>query len=116
MGAIEIAAHLEILGDTHGAEHVALLGHEREAEPADLRRSLAGDILVLEQDMAGARPQQAGDQLEQRRLACAIGSDERHDLAGLDVQVGTLDDVLGGRISAAEAGDPKQAHAARRPR
>ena len=79
--AVEIAAHLEVLGDAHRAEDVALLRHEGQAEPAELGRAEARDVAVLEHDLARAGRNRPGDQLEQRRLAGAVRADEGDDLA-----------------------------------
>ena len=110
MRAIEEAAHLEILGDAHRAEHVALLRHEGEAEPADVRRVQPGDVAILEPHMAGSRPQQPGDQLEQRRLAGAVRADQGDDLARLDPQRRPAHDLVGRAVAAAQVGDLEEAH------
>ena len=43
-------------------------------------------LVALESDATGARPQQAGDGLQQRRLAGAVRADQRDDLALHDVE------------------------------
>ena len=71
-------------------------------------------VAILEADVAAARPQQAGDQLEQGRLAGAVRPDQRDDLARLDGQRRAAHDLVGRRIAAAQVGDLEEAHAARR--
>ena len=44
------------------------------------------DRLAVDGDAAGGRLMHAGDQLHQRRLAGAIVADQRHDLAGVEVE------------------------------
>ncbi len=54
--------------DLEGARQAALhagVGPER------------GDVLLAEHDLAGVRPQHAGDQVDERRLPGAVGADER---------------------------------------
>src|SRR5262249_39446463 len=46
-----------------------------------LDRSHAGNILAHEQDFAGARREQPGEEIDQRGLAGAIGPDDRDQLA-----------------------------------
>src|SRR5439155_22887508 len=43
-----------------------------------------GDILAVEPDRALRRRQHAGDEIEQRRLAGAVGADQTDDLAAAD--------------------------------
>ena len=51
------------------------------ATPARVTRSgrLAGDVLAVEDDPAGGRPVEAGQAVEERRLAGAVGPDQRDD-------------------------------------
>ena len=51
------------------------------ARACALRRA---DVLALEGDAAGGVAMRAGDGAQQRRLAGAVGADERDRLAGLD--------------------------------
>ena len=47
----------------------------------------------LEQDLARVRPVDAGDEVEDRRLAGAVRADHADDLALVDVQVEPVDDA-----------------------
>src|SRR5205807_4263730 len=47
----------------------------------------AGDVVAVESDLAGARVDEPGYGLEQRRLAGAVGAEEGHDLPLLDLEV-----------------------------
>ena len=51
------------------------------------------DVLALEADRALARVEQAADRLERRRLARAVGADERDDLAPADLDRDALEGV-----------------------
>src|SRR2546425_783562 len=51
----------------------------------------ARDVVVEERDAAGARRQHAGDEVEQRRLAGAVGADERAALARADGELHAVD-------------------------
>ena len=59
-------------------------------------------VAILEPHMAGARPQQPGDQLEQGRLAGAVRPDQGDDLAWLDPQRRAAHDLVGRRVAAAQ--------------
>ena len=77
-------------GEQRAAGHVLQHGHERErlhdleracnAEPGNAIRRQAIDALVAIPDLAGARPMHAGDEIDQRRLAGAVGTDQADDL------------------------------------
>src|SRR3546814_6232786 len=56
---------------------------KRAAElPAeDLMRRQAGDVLVVQEDAPGIRLKEAGDNIEQGRLASAVGADQAGDRA-----------------------------------
>src|SRR5439155_4977052 len=62
-----------------------------DAAPANLMRGEPGDLAALEADRAGARRQGAGDQVEDRRLARAVRSNEAEDLAWLDRERHAID-------------------------
>ena len=51
-----------------------------------LRRG-AGDLGAFEPDQAGVGAVDAGDDVEQRGLARAVGTDEAQDLAALDREI-----------------------------
>ncbi|MGY3125077.1 hypothetical protein ACVWXQ_009014 [Bradyrhizobium sp. S3.14.4] len=87
----------------HGLLHRQRFEDARDLEGAadavthDLRRRAAGEIDAVEQHLAGIRPQGAGDQVEERALACAVRSDHRRERTVGEVQR----DVVG-RLHAAE--------------
>ena len=62
----------EDLHELEGARHAAL---------GERHRADAGDVLALEEDLALGRHQQAGEQVDQRGLAGAVGPHDRDELA-----------------------------------
>src|SRR4029079_4889 len=73
---------------------------ERPCDPdADhLMRLVAGDVGAIERDPPFRRDIQAGDHVEERRLTCAVRSDEAHDGSARDREIDVAD-----RDQAAEA-------------
>jgi hypothetical protein len=73
-----------------------------QARPGDAVGAPGGDVASVEADLAAVGRDDAGDALEQRGLAGAVGADQRGDRAGLDVEIGA-----GERADAVEgAGQP----------
>ena len=70
----------------------------RDAEPHARMRAHAGDVVAVEQDLAGTRRQHAGQQIDDRGLAGAVRADQRMARALLD-----LERHIVGRDDAAEA-------------
>src|SRR6478736_2274950 len=62
-------AHLEVLEHGHAREELAALGRLRDAEPNDVVRRLAGDVLATKHDRAAPRMVEAVDRAEHRRLS-----------------------------------------------
>ena len=63
------------LGDLEGPRHAA---------PDAARRQQMRDVLAVENDAARCRREEAGDQIEEGRLAGAVRADDGAQLAGLD--------------------------------
>ena len=57
----------------------------------DLVRRQPDDALAVEEDVAAVGRVDAGDEVEERRLARAVRADEAHDLAVADVEVQLVD-------------------------
>ena len=103
------------LGSLHGAifgaVFVALLP-VAISEARDLVRPHPGDVFALEQQPALGRVIYPAHQVEDRRLAGAVGADEGKDLAGLDRKADPID----GADAAEMHGEPlrlEQAHRSR---
>ena len=82
---------LEVLAQRHRLEEARDLEGARDAERCDLLGGPAGDVLAVEQDGAGRRREEAGEQVEERGLARSVGSDEGVDRAAGDRQVDLRD-------------------------
>jgi hypothetical protein len=76
------------------------VGHVEEKRPALLR---ADHVVVLEQDARG-RGHHAGQALEQRGLARAVGADDAEHLAGVDRET-DVDERRPSGIGLGQAGD-----------
>src|SRR5438552_621300 len=74
-------AHLEVLEHAHAREEPPPLRRLRDAHLHDLVGRRRGDVAVPERDRALPRPVQAVDRPERRRLAGAVGPDQRDHLA-----------------------------------
>src|SRR5262249_17428178 len=80
-----------VLENTQMAEETAVLERAAHALRGDLVRREPVDRLALEADAAGLRHGVAGDRVEERRLAGAVGADEGDDLAGRDAERDAID-------------------------
>src|SRR5581483_12113097 len=70
---------------------------------ADLTRRPPVNRHVPQPHRPAVRTQDAGHDLEQRRLAGAVGSDDTDDLAGLGAQVDALEDLVARRVAGHDA-------------
>src|SRR5215204_1708645 len=73
--------HLHVLGSCHGLERLRDLEGAADAAPEFLARRSAGDVLAVEDDGAAVGPALPVDEVERGRLAGAVGTDERQELA-----------------------------------
>jgi hypothetical protein len=106
-GLAAAEAEPQVLGDGELREDPAVLGHQGDAEAGDLVRALPAGRLAEDLDLAAHRGQLAGDGEHRGCLARAVGAEERHQLAGLDVQA---DPVQRGGVpvSGGQVGDPQR--------
>ena len=95
---------LHVLAHRHVAEQPDLLERAAHAEPGEHVRQLPGGRSPGHLDAAGSRPEHAARDVQQGRLATAVGTDQADDLALRDRQVDVveradaaelLDDALG---------------------
>src|SRR5262245_51487938 len=73
---------LQCLENGELGEDVDELEAPRHTEPGQPHGADAGDVAILEANGAGGRRQHAGEDVDQRRLAGAVGTDDRDELAG----------------------------------
>src|SRR5579863_3545010 len=97
---------LEIFEYGQFLEDVGALERASDPHAADAVRRRAGDVAAVEPYRAAIRPQMPGDQVEQRRLAGAVGADHGRDLTGIDRQADIADGAEAGE-GFAQAGDFK---------
>ena len=105
---VQLAAEPEHLGDREAAVQRMLLGHE-----ADAREQLARITLRRQAEHAdgsGAGPAEADRDLQQRRLAGAVGPDERGDGARGDLERAVAQGPACA-VALAEPVEPECAHA-----
>src|SRR5262249_45646590 len=75
----------DVLARGQAAEGLEPLERAPDAESGPLVRLATGDVAAVELHVPCARRLQAGDHVEERRLAGAVGADEARDVSGLDV-------------------------------
>src|SRR3569832_2112562 len=83
----------------------------RHAEMRAAAARHAGDIAAEQVDRAGIGREIAGDEVELRRLAGAVGTDDEPPRAGLDIEIDVAGDVEAAE-RLAQAGDGEGAHGA----
>ena len=77
----------DVLGDGHVAHHRDFLGEETDAGSDGGARIGEDDLGAVDAHRAGVAGVDAGQDLDQRRLAGAVRAEERHHLAGLDDEI-----------------------------
>ena len=85
--ALGIATQAQVVLDAQGGEDLAALGDLADARLDDTVGREAADVLALQQDLAGAGAMDAGEDMQQGGLAGAIGADDGHQFAGLDLEI-----------------------------
>src|SRR5581483_1617405 len=91
--AAEVRAHLEVLEHRHRREQAPVLGHDRHPASDPVARRPARHVLAAEDDAPRARPDDAEDRLQRRRLARRVAAEEADELAGPDLEPEVLEDV-----------------------
>src|SRR5690606_32341620 len=78
--------------DREPMEDVGDLEAARQPAPVDLEGAAAAHAAAIQQDLAPGRLEAPGNQVEQGRLARAVGPDDGAALAALDLERGAADD------------------------
>jgi len=76
----------EVLLDRQPREDLPALRHQREALTCDAVRCQPAGAQAADLDLAGAAGEHAEQALDRRRAAHAVAAEQRHDLAGPDVE------------------------------
>jgi hypothetical protein len=90
-GAGNGGAHLQVFQHGHAHEDAPAFRRLRDFQPRDLVRRKLRDVAAGEDDLAFAGARVAEDRHHQRRLAGAVGPDQRHDLTLADVDINALE-------------------------
>ena len=86
-GAARLVAEEHALGHRQVLDQVELLVDRRDAAGQRLRRLSRRQRIAVDEDLALRGRDHAGDALDQRRLAGAVGPEQAVHLAGVDVEV-----------------------------
>ena len=84
---LTVAGDLQILQDRHFLEHAGCLELAADAAARDGGLANAGDIAILQPDLALGRQYPAAQQVEERRLAGAIGADDHPQFSVRDGEI-----------------------------
>ena len=91
LGPVDLAAEVHVLDDVEVVAEREILVDDLDPEPGGVLRPVDVHLLPLEQDPAAVGGVGAGDALDERRLAGAVVADERHHLAGADLEVDVVE-------------------------
>src|SRR5438046_1061615 len=86
-----VGAHHQVVAHRQQREHFAAYGHVAQARLHDLGRITRGDVAAAKFDAALARVDDAGDRLQDRRLAGAVRAEHGCDLALSNLQADAAD-------------------------
>ncbi len=84
-------AHLQVFEHGQTRENLAPFGRMADAQAHDVVRRQLLNLLTIQHDSPGTRPQAAGNCQQGRRLAGPIGADQGHDLARLHLDRNALE-------------------------
>ena len=88
---MQVQAEKDVLQRRHLLEESGQLERAHQSPPDDLMRPEPGDVVAVEPDGAGRRPDEAGQQIEAGRLARAVRANQADDLAFGDGQIDMVD-------------------------
>ena len=77
---VTLERDLDGVGDRHRREELGVLERASEAEPRTRIRRQIRHVDAVEDDPAGIDGEEAGDQVEERRLARTVGAEDAEDL------------------------------------
>jgi hypothetical protein len=91
----QLAAEVQVVHDVEVVAKGEVLVHNLDAQRVCVLGAVHGDRLALEEIVAVVEQVDAGDPLDQGRLAGTVVPDQRGDLTGIGVEVDVLQDVHG---------------------
>ena len=83
--APHLRRHEDVLARSQAPERLEPLERAADPEPRPLVGLAARDVATVELDPARVRPEQPGDDVEQRGLAGPVGADQPGDVTDLDI-------------------------------
>ncbi len=107
IGTPGIGPEDEIRLQRHRGKQMPLRRNVRDPGARAAMGGVPGQVLLVEDDAAVHRREKAGDRPEERRLPGAVRADDRHRLAGTDLDVDAVDHPLA-EVPGRQAGDFKQ--------
>ena len=87
----QIGAHFEVFQHAHLRKDVTPFRNLTDAEADNFLRAQPLNGLTAKEDFAAPRRRHAGNRHQGRALACAVGADQRDDLAFVDRQRDVLE-------------------------
>src|SRR5581483_964825 len=78
--------NLDVLADGQRAKCMCMLERARETAPPTAVRRPARDVVPLQLDRSLTRPVESAQDVHERRLACAVRSDETDDFAAAQLE------------------------------
>ena len=81
----DAGADSDILGHRQLAEEPDVLEGARDPSPSDFVKN-GGEFIRADLDSARCRGEHTGEEVQHRRLACPVRSDQPNDLTGADVK------------------------------
>ena len=110
---IEPARQPQVLVDGQRREHPLPARDHDDAAGGDLVGRGVGGVAPVEHDRPAVGGHHAGDGLQERRLPCAVGAEQRHDLALVDLEV-HAEEHLDVVVAHVDVADEQQLHLAPR--
>ena len=82
---VSVATDEDVVQGGQLTEHLGVLERTGDTAPGDLVRRQREQVFTVERDPARPRTVEPGDQVEDGRLAGAVGADQREDLSIADL-------------------------------
>ncbi len=89
--AVQVAADGNVVANRHSLERLDDLKRASNAAPCEQMCGHAGNVAAAENNTPARRRNKSRDDGEQGRLACAVGTDQRRDAAGRNLNRRAVD-------------------------